>query len=642
MMAQETDSIHAIEEVILIGKKKDLNLKQAKPLSGIDDYLQQAAAVAMIKRGGYAWEPFINGMATERTVITIEGMHIFGACTDKMDPVTSYVEVSNLMEANVTQGQQGAGFGPTIGGGIDLKRNRSGFTPGWKTMVSTGFETANNQKIAGGAVSYATPAFFIDTDAMFRDASNYTAGNNREVKFSQFTKLNLSAMSGVKLAPGTLVEASVIYDKATDVGYPALPMDVSLAEAVITSARYEVVRDSAFVNRWESKLYYNAVTHIMDDTKRPVVPIRMDMPGETQTYGGFSTARAKLDKNIMHATLNAYYNRSYAEMTMYPNDPAESPMFMLTWPDVRTFVASFFAQHDYEFSCHSVLKSSAGITYHSNNVASDMGLQSLQIFYPEMPRTNSRMLKSLATTYSYKKGVEFSVGAGYGERAPSVSEGYGFYLFNSFDRYDYVGNPHLRNEKSLEANAAVGYSGKLGKFKLSGSYFHILDYIIGQPEEGLLPMTIGSDGVRIYRALDHATILNTALDADYKLSDAFAVRGQLTYSRGQGSEGENLPLISPLRYTAAIAFKHKSFNAEAVLGGNAVQSQYAPKYGEDRTPAFAIVNYTMGYLFYLQKYRLHSRAGVENLLDAHYSTFGDWNNIPRTGRNFFVNLIFSN
>ncbi|HRN98154.1 MAG TPA: TonB-dependent receptor, partial [Flavobacterium sp.] len=184
MMAQETDSIHAIEEVILIGKKKDLNLKQAKPLSGIDDYLQQVAAVAMIKRGGYAWEPFINGMATERTVITIEGMHIFGACTDKMDPVTSYVEVSNLMEANVTQG-------------IDLKRNRSGFTPGWKTMVSTGFETANNQKIAGGAVSYATPAFFIDTDAMFRDASNYTAGNNREVKFSQFTKLNLSAMSGV-------------------------------------------------------------------------------------------------------------------------------------------------------------------------------------------------------------------------------------------------------------------------------------------------------------------------------------------------------------------------------------------------------------------------------------------------------------
>ena len=44
----------------------------------------------MVKRGSYAWEPLINGMATERTVITIDGMRIFGACTDKMDPITSY------------------------------------------------------------------------------------------------------------------------------------------------------------------------------------------------------------------------------------------------------------------------------------------------------------------------------------------------------------------------------------------------------------------------------------------------------------------------------------------------------------------------------------------------------------------------
>ena len=60
-------------------------------------------------------------MASERTVITIDGMRIFGACTDKMDPVTSYVEVSNLSEATISSGQQGSCHGNTINGSIDLK-----------------------------------------------------------------------------------------------------------------------------------------------------------------------------------------------------------------------------------------------------------------------------------------------------------------------------------------------------------------------------------------------------------------------------------------------------------------------------------------------------------------------------------------
>ena len=62
------------------------------------------------------WQP-------ERTVVTIDGMRIFGACTDKMDPVTSYVEVSNLSEATISSGQQGSCHGNTIGGSIDLKTN---------------------------------------------------------------------------------------------------------------------------------------------------------------------------------------------------------------------------------------------------------------------------------------------------------------------------------------------------------------------------------------------------------------------------------------------------------------------------------------------------------------------------------------
>ena len=65
-----------------------------------------------------------------------------------------------------------------------------------------------------------TTAFYASADFMYRDAENYKAGKNREVAFSQFSKYNFSGTFGYFLNKRNLVEASVIYDKATDVGYP--------------------------------------------------------------------------------------------------------------------------------------------------------------------------------------------------------------------------------------------------------------------------------------------------------------------------------------------------------------------------------------------------------------------------------------
>ncbi|MFC5048888.1 TonB-dependent receptor plug domain-containing protein [Aquimarina hainanensis] len=70
----------------------------------------------MIKRGKLCLGASLNNMTTDRLSITIDGMQIYGACTDKMDPVTSYVDVSNLEKVTVYSGQEGAENTNTIGG----------------------------------------------------------------------------------------------------------------------------------------------------------------------------------------------------------------------------------------------------------------------------------------------------------------------------------------------------------------------------------------------------------------------------------------------------------------------------------------------------------------------------------------------
>lgn len=642
---QKQDSLLSfhLNEVIVIGKKATLHQKQAKSLTTVEDYLQQSSKVNMIKRGSYAWEPLINNMATERTVITIDGMRIFGACTDKMDPITSYVEVSNLSQANVTSGQQGSCHGATIGGAIDLKRtDLIQRKMGWNGLFSTGYETNNQHKIIGSSIGYNDSLFYANIDFMLRDAENYKAGGNKEIDFSQFSKYNVSATAGYFLTPKQSLEGSIIYDKATDVGYPALPMDVSLAEATIASLKYNYFPVSEHFSDWETKLYFNSITHVMDDTKRPFVPIHMDMPGWSDTYGFYSKLKGKYNNHQFLANLNAFYNKSVAEMTMYPENPNENLMFMYTWPDVRTFYKGLFLEDLIKVSPKADVKLTANIGFHSNKVADEFGLQSLRIFYPEMNATKNRILKSVSANYSWQnKGYETAFGLAYGERAPSVSEGYGFYLYNSNDFYDYIGNPNLKNEKSFEGNASFGY--KKGKFssKITASFFYISDYIIGKIDDEALPMTIGASGIKVYDALDHATIFNTDLNLEYKINDNWNWKTQLVYSSGKDDAKNNLPFISPLRYSGHLTYRKEKLNLGIVATGNLVQNDFASLYGETKTADYLLFNLNAGYSFLLNNQKMSLQAGVENIFDKNYTTFSDWNGLPRMGRNFFLNVNYA-
>ena len=631
-----------LAEIIVAGRRRLSNYRQEKTLSTIDDYLEKSNKITMIKRGNYAWEPSMNNMNSERLNVTIDGMQIFGACTDKMDPITSYVDVSNLQKVSVGSGQSGSENGHTIGGGIDLTLPDSKFhQSGFKSSVDLGYETNGNYRTGGLDLEYSGERWYLKTDGIFRKSDNYRAGGHQEVQYSQFQKYNMSIQSGYKIDDSNSIDANVIYDKAADVGYPALPMDVSLAEALITSVTYNYKAENTLFKSLESKLYFNTITHVMDDSKRPDVPIRMDMPGWSDTYGFYSKALLNGRKHQLSMNLNGFYNRSLAEMTMHPNDANHPAMFMYTWPDIRTLYSGMYAKDIYTFNQHHSLSVSTRLGFHKNSVASASGLESLQIFYPDMNDRKNRFLSSITADYKMRKeNYDISLGLGYGERAPSVSEGYGFFLFNSFDNYDYIGNPHLKKEKAVEVNFKTNFHKEKFHIGLEASYFHLMDYIIGSIDKSLSPMTIGANGVRIYRALPYATIFDVYLNSSYKLTNNFSLNGTLGYNYGKGSDHQNLPLIKPVSYMAEVNYSRPRFNAAVQLKGNGNQSHYSTFYGEDETEAYAILNLNFGNTFDLNENRLVLKYGIENILDTHYSTYADWSSIPRQGRNFYVNVSY--
>jgi len=230
---KKKDSIVALDEVQLITiikKKIETDMKMAVT---VDEFLASSDNISFIKRGAYAWEPLLNNMSSERSTITIDGMHVFGACTDKMDPITSYVESNNLSKIDIKSGQEGSMHGSTVAGSIDLKRKSTPFnlSKKWNGAYQTGFEFNNKQFFNLANASYSGSKFVADGSLAYRKAENYSDGNTEEVKHSQFTKFNASLGLAYKTSELSSVKVEAIYDEAKDVGYPALPMDLWLSRA---------------------------------------------------------------------------------------------------------------------------------------------------------------------------------------------------------------------------------------------------------------------------------------------------------------------------------------------------------------------------------------------------------------------------
>lgn len=635
-----------IDEVVVVSKAGDGQKRSAKgQVASIEEHLAELSHVDLVRRGSYALEPVVNNMATERVSTTIDGMKIFYACTDKMDPVTSYVESSNLQSILLNSGLNGNPQSTgNIGGSLDLKLRHSGFEGNaFQLGANAGYESNGHLQVYGADGAVSLKRFYTNAGVFYRHANNYMEGGGKEVQFSQFQKVNVYDNFGIRLTDEgrDVVEGTFIYDCASNVGYPALNMDVLKAEAFITALSYRHQFKEGFLHSWETKGYYNHITHIMDDTKRPDVEIHMDMPGKSWTSGLYSLLTGSKGRHDVQANYDLYYNRLFADMTMYPDGAA--PMYMVTWPDVGTLNTGVALNDRISLTDQQSLTLIAKWALQWQKLNNEEGYHALRVFFPGMKDSYHQVIGRIAATYQLSfTNSKLSFGAGWGSRAPTVTEAYGYYLNNTFDQYDYIGNPRLKNESAIELNGNFNFSILPSfNFSLDANAFFFSNYIIGQFENRLSPMTVDAEGVKVYGNLSHATIVNTAFTADWKLSSWLTWNTRLSYAIGRDDQSDPLPLISPFAYTSSLIFAYKHFQGKAEVRGNTKQVNAGKKYGETATAAWAIGNISGQYTLLFQKHTLTFRAGVENLLDKRYSTYSDWCNIPQKGRNVYVNLSWN-
>jgi iron complex outermembrane recepter protein len=631
-----------------------LNFYKTSQFSSIDDITARLGGVSLIRRGAYAMEPLIHGMGAGRINVTIDGMHMFGACTDKMDPVTSYIEPVNLSSIQVLSGSEGNKMGSTVGGSLNLIPEEPIPGAGESYGAEAGLAYSEISKGVDGNLS-----FFLNQDrwaflfsSTTRNHSEYRDGNGNNVPFSQFSKKNLHGALAYQLNAKQLIRADILYDDARNVGYPALPMDVSRATGQIYSLDYKL-SEVGKLDLLKVKLYANSVFHQMDDSQRDsvfyletgdTVVMRMDMPGWSKTFGSYAEADFRLGgKGNLFVKLDNYLNLAKAEMTMHMRNFSalgEPPMYVETWPDMQRFVSGLYVKYRHTINDKLSLSADARLDYSSTSVTSESGQKQFTVFGYDIAQADSRLVKGGNIFLKIRPDNHWvlSAGGGYSERIPDISELYGFYLFNAYDGYDYIGNPDLKNESALDVSAKISFANE--KFKLKGeSGFHFIQhYIMGETNNNIPRMNLYASGTRIYQNMDGALVSGSSLYVQWQPVSLFSVISTFRYTYGSFSSGEPMPLIEPFKNYTTLNFHTDKFTFQAENEYAAPQNRINTAYGETWSPGYDLINLRFLFETELQLTGFELGAGVNNLFNTTYKTHLDWGRVYRPGRSFYVSI----
>ena len=643
---READSASAIvlQEVAIASKQKtqQQNLYtffSTNKAATTEDVMARFPELSLVRRGSYGMEPVIRSYNSSQVALLLDGMRIHGACTDKMDPASIYIEPENLGSLEVSTGGRSFINGSSIGGSINMKLATASCheQPYFSGRASSGYHTAASAFFQSLNIDYATSRWGIRASGTYRKAHNYRDGSGKKVPYSQYEKVNYSLNGKWMLNDNTYLKADLLADDGWNIGYPALPMDVGYANARIGAVSIVKEDVAATWQKLEAKLYANKVKHYMDDTQRPDVPMHMDMPGQSFTTGFYAEGIQKRGSKSLTLRADAAATELKASMTMYQD--GQLPMYMLTWPDNRQLQSGIAAQYTFRVDSLTQLTLNTRADFSAFSITSQMGKDQLAVFNHTGSQSHFFVPSfSVQVNRALIGKLKGTLSIGINGRTPTASELYGFYLFNQFDGYDYIGNPGLKQERGLLADLTLSYQKQKWKAQATGFVSKVSNYILGAHAPLFSAMTPGAKGVKQYNNLQHAWVAGAEASVVWSASKKTQLVSTLKYAWGKTNKGDPLPMMAPLRNISSVRQYFGNAWLQAELEAAAAQNNISKEAHERPTGSFALYHLRAGCPINFKSMTVQLATGVENLFDVYYREHLDWGHMARPGRNVYVQL----
>ena len=580
------------------------------------DLLKNINGVNAIRRGGHGLEAVIRGQSDQRLNTFLDGAMVYGACSSKMDPASTYANVNNYDSVTVIKGTQSVLFGAGGPGGVvSFKRVTN---PVAKPEYSFGQNFDSN---AGAYTTSANMVFPLSTNSYLRingsssNAGNYETGSGIR-PLTEYLTTDYTVILGTLLSDGSKLEVNYSNNRQDKVGYPGLKMDIAYSYTDMYTLKYHKVTPVGIFTSMNIELFNTDIDHLMDNTTMRGTTGNGSMftPTSSDTYGGRIIGAIGTDTRMgidyEHNTKNAEQNMTMSGMNVF---------MTYLWPDVETEKLGIFFEKD-------INNISYGVRYDQveldpRKAATDTGAGMMQktanevytADYTGTVTATKRDFDNLSGFVRFNKNLNH--GSSYlslsiNERAPDTTE-----LFhaknNSTAMMRHVGNPNLSNERHFTIEA--GYDGMFMGNHIKGSVYYndVDDYVTTHRKDD------SAMKARLYKNID-ATLYGYELTA-HRVIAGIDTTLNLNYTRGE-DDTQNRPLPQVMPLAGDLTFEAKSAKTNYGLRINFADTQ-------DRFDSKVLdVGQTSGYTVFdvfagfEPSPNLRLTIGMANITDKRYAT----------------------
>jgi len=626
------------EDILVYGEKE--TLQNMEWFNSTDDIIQEAEGVSMIRRANFALEPTIRGMSAGRIGLMVDGMKIFGACIDRMDPVTAYVETENLKKLEVSKGSFDMTQSLSLGGTINLITLKPEFNQILSLESEIGYESVSNLKKIRGLINFADSSLAIRASISLKKSDDFFAGGNLRILQSGYYKNNYKIDMTKLFSTNHVLEFSFIGDNAKDIGYPPILMDARQTKSQIFRIEHTWQNPISFINSINSKLYFNRIDHWMDDYERDVsarviMPdMYMPMFGKTRTIGLIEQIDIRLtNKHKINLIFDHYRLSAFADMRMISIFPGVSEAYLMNLGDILLYNIASIIDHNWSPSNKIQVRTNIRYDYSQRDIENDFGRRQLQGFWKIDNLKNNYSVISFSSSveYSISNNQVVQLSLALNHRLPTHIENYGFFLYEITDGFFYTGNPQLKPEQSRQIELAVTKMFHPFNIQAKVYYIDVKDYIGG---------LISSDEFKIYSNMASALITGAEVLGNIRITNQLDFYTSAEYTYGQNRTlKEPLPFIPPLEAKIGLNFQNNSFglgiNCRIVSNQNRI-AFYSTL--EDVTGSFFLLNFNSRVKLIKN---LSAYFGVDNIFDKLYHEHLSINNFPSRGRNIYGGFTFN-
>jgi len=646
--AEELNEINITEKRITTEVIADVYGEELKSSDLAEALSQTTPSINMIRRSGVANDIVFRGQKRDNINVVVDGMKVFGACSNRMDPPTSHIMTQNIDSVEITEGGFDVEDFGTLSGKVSLSTREPSDEFKGEVNLNVGSYAYKKATFSASGGNKNLKVLF---SASAEEGGQYHDGNGDNFSEQLANQVEGTPLAGMEYLPDRVnqdayerksvmgkifwnlsddqaLKLSYTANRSKNILYPSTPMDADFDDSDLYNLGYSINNLSELSKKLEFQLYQTEVEHPMSIRNR-----KSSLKNGTVKHALTTQMKgAKIKNSLRLGTHNVVVGLDKSQRNWNGLYFKNEKLFPLekrhSIHNVDTDNQAFFIKD----------KTVIG----STTLESGIRVDDTKITHGGLAPSNSYrgVTGNVFATFKANNDLKYYVGLGKSTRVPDARE---LYYVNKEGKE--IGTPNLDETTNYEADIGLEKSFDAGSVKTKLFYSQLKNYIYYNGVK---------KGGHNFTNID-ATLYGAEVSGHYLATDSIIFDYALVYNVGkkdslpEGHSDRDLADITPLKLRLAMNYDFDRAVAKMEWVGCDNWEKIDSDNGEQKIAGYSVINLTLDAEI-TESFNL--TLGVENLLDKTYTVSNTQKDLTlvggdktmlmnEPGRYFYLNANYS-